>query len=588
MNKFRSKLLFGFITLTIVVMIALGLLLGQILKNFYLNTTNHRIEKEVNLIESVIQNENINQPLTKEKMNNFSRTLEARIIILNKEGNVIFESSSQHHKGTDHELIHEITQRHLKDDKDFYELRQENQTYYYGSPFMSKGKVEGFVILSSPVDSLKEINQQIWLILIGSFAMAIAVIILLGFQLTAHYMKPVESAAHAAMQLAKGNYRARVYEDYQDKTTMLSRSINILARNLQEITKAHEMQQDRLGTLIENMGSSLIFIDSSGHIILINRTFKEIFHVESADILHRLYYKVIPFEEINQLIETIFMTEKKVRKQILLPLSIERKFFDVYGAPVLGANDEWKGVILVFHDITELKRLEQIRKDFVANVSHELMTPITSIKGFSETLLDGALKEEETLEEFLTIILKESDRLKCLIQDLLDLSKIEQHGFTINRQTVDIIDIIQDILAMLKGKIEEKEIDLILQAKKDQQIWMLGDANRLKQIFLNLVDNAINYTPKKGKITITLTEEHHQIVIRIKDTGIGIKQEEIPRIFERFYRIDKARSRSQGGTGLGLAIVKHLVEAHQGTIFVQSEVGKGTAFIVTFLKTTKS
>lgn len=583
MSKFRSRLLIGFITLTIVVLVALGLLLGQLLKNFYLNTINQRIGKDVNFIASVIQNEDIHHPSTIAKMKSFSKTLEARIVILNKEGHIIFESASSHlNLKDDSDLIKQITKNHLHETKDFYELHRDYNTYYYGSPLLQDGKIDGFIMLSLPIDSLKKINQQIWLILIGSFAMAIVVIILLGYQLTSYYMRPIELATNAASELAKGNYRARIHEDYEGKTTMLSKSINTLARNLQEMTKEQEMQKNRLQVLIENMGSSLILIDSSGHIILMNRAFKDTFHIDSAS-LFQLYYKVIPFKEINQLVETIFMTEKKVRKQLLLPFTIERKFFDVYGAPVLGANDEWKGVVLVFHDISELKRLEQVRKDFVANVSHELMTPITSIKGFSETLLDGAMKNEEILEEFLKIILKESNRLKSLIKELLDLSKIEQVGFKLESQNVNLYTIIEEIIAMVKGKLDEKNLHLSLKAS-DEEIYMLGDYNRLKQIFLNLIDNAINYTPQNRDIFVSIEESQKQIIIQVADTGIGIQQEEIPRIFERFYRVDKARSRNMGGTGLGLAIVKHLVEAHHGKISVQSEFGKGTIFTVIFPK----
>jgi two-component system phosphate regulon sensor histidine kinase PhoR len=363
---------------------------------------------------------------------------------------------------------------------------------------------------------------------------------------------------------------------------MLSQSINILARNLQDMTRTQEMQKDRLRTLIENMGSGLILIDSRGYINLVNRAYKEIFHIDPVDYLYRLYYEAFEHKEIIQLVEEIFMTEEKVRKQMLLPIDIERKHFEVYGAPIIGTNHEWKGIILVFHDITELKKLEQMRKDFVANVSHELKTPITSIKGFTETLLDGAMKDEATLEYFLSIILKESDRLQTLIQDLLDLSKIEQQGFKLNIEAVNLMQILEEIIIMLQGKAADKEIQLELLA--DQDIYIQGDVNRLKQVFINLINNAIAYTPKGGLVQAIIENKEDKVLVHIKDTGIGIEEAEIPRIFERFYRVDKARSRNSGGTGLGLAIVKHLVEAHHGYITVRSKVGKGTTFTVHFQK----
>jgi two-component system phosphate regulon sensor histidine kinase PhoR len=220
-----------------------------------------------------------------------------------------------------------------------------------------------------------------------------------------------------------------------------------------------------------------------------------------------------------------------------------------------------------------------MRKDFVANVSHELKTPITSIKGFSETLLDGAINDKQTAEYFLSIILKESDRLQSLIQDLLDLSKIEQQGFQLSIQPCDVRELLEDIVVILDGKSKEKEIELSLSIP-DGLLLIEGDLYRLKQIFINLINNALTYTPKGGAVQVTVEKHEQYLLIVVTDTGIGIKTEEIPRIFERFYRVDRARSRNSGGTGLGLAIVKHLVEAHKGQISVSSKLGDGTSFTV--------
>lgn len=278
------------------------------------------------------------------------------------------------------------------------------------------------------------------------------------------------------------------------------------------------------------------------------------------------------------------MTEHKAKKQMHLPIGIERRYFEVYGVPILGTNEEWKGILLVFHDITEIKKLEQVRKDFVANVSHELKTPVTSIKGFTETLLDGAKEDKETLEHFLRIILEESDRLQSLILDLLELSKIEQQGYTLAIRDVNMSQLLEEMLPILCQKAEEKEIELILEPL-EKEITIDGDYYRLKQIFINLISNAISYSLQGGRVTISMKEGLNSVAVSISDTGIGIAQEEIPRIFERFYRVDKARSRNSGGTGLGLAIVKHLVEAHKGKISVESKLGKGTTFTIELHKT---
>jgi two-component system phosphate regulon sensor histidine kinase PhoR len=434
---------------------------------------------------------------------------------------------------------------------------------------------------------LESLNQHLkieilWVLSI-CLGIAIIIIIFLSLRITSKYTKPIEAATNVAIELAKGNYRARTKVNRLDETGMLGSSINMLAENLQELTKAQEMQQDRLSALIENMGAGLVLIDSRGYINLINKGFIDIFHVKPIDYLNKLYYEVIDYEDICQLVAEVFRTEKKVSKHILVPLFIERRYFVVYGVPILGTNNVWKGVLLVFHDITEIKKLEQMRKDFVANVSHELKTPVTSIKGFTETLMDGAMNNKETLAAFLSIILKESDRLQTLIQELLDLSKIEQQGFRLNIQELDLYVLLKEVITILTGKAQEKNIELDLFCKQNQVI-IQGDLDRLKQVFINLIANAITYTPSEGNVKIILLEQGEKVRVHVKDTGIGINKEEIPRIFERFYRVDRARSRNSGGTGLGLAIVKHLVEAHHGNISVRSDLGEGSEFIIEFYK----
>ncbi|MGD6779841.1 two-component system histidine kinase PnpS [Sutcliffiella horikoshii] len=583
MNRFRSRLLFALITLIIVVLVCLGLLLGQLFKTFYLNTFNQRLIKETELVTMLVEEETSVTPVLQKHLNDVSKTLAARISITDKDGTVVYETKGPTVSGIDshQEIIKEAVQKNKNRDRIFYE--QNNEMYYYGNSISRNGVRDGFLMLSTPIDSLQRINQQIWGLLIASLGAAFVVILLLGVRITSQYTRPIEAATKVATELAKGNYKARTFEEHVDETGMLSQSINILARNLQDMTKAQEMQQDRLRTLIESMGSGLILIDGRGYVNLINRAYKETFDADPGEYLYRLYYEAIEQKEVVTMIEEIFMTEVSVRKQILLPLTIERRHFEVYGAPIIGVNDEWKGIVLVFHDITELKKLEQMRKDFVANVSHELKTPITSIKGFSETLLDGAMNDKDTLEYFLSIILKESDRLQSLIEDLLDLSKIEKQGFRLNPQYLEINELLEEIFVILEGKAREKEIDLVL-SKPKKELYLFADASRIKQVFINLINNAIAYTPAGGEVKVKVEEVDKEVVIVVSDTGIGMEQDEIPRIFERFYRVDKARSRNSGGTGLGLAIVKHIVEAHHGSISVTSELNKGTAFTVKLSK----
>lgn len=584
MTKYRTRLLFALITLIITVLVGLGLLLGQLFKNYYIHSFNERLQIEMNLLTSNIEQNGGLASLDSEEISRMGELLNSRITIVDLEGNIHFEtgelSSTTINRHRD--IISEIVED-TPDDQSDMEVGGGFDLHYYWNPLFHDGKKEGYVFVTTKIEDLQKAYRQIWWILTISLGMALIVIILLGTKITNRYTKPIESATNVAIELAKGNYRARTYEDHIDETGMLSSSINILARNLQELMRLKESQQDRLSTLIENMGSGLILIDSRGYINLINKPYKEIFNVEPSEYVNKLYYEVIEHEAISQMVEEIFMTEQKVRKQVVLPLEIERRHFEVYGVPIIGTNNVWKGILLVFHDITELKKLEQMRKDFVANVSHELKTPITSIKGFSETLLDGAMNDKATLEAFLEIILKESDRLQVLIQDLLDLSKIEQQGFKLKIAKVDLLKEVNEVFEILKGKAEQKNIQLDV-GDDPGNVVIDGDPDRLKQVLINLVSNAITYSPNGGSVTVSLRDQKDMVSIVVKDSGIGIEKNEIPRIFERFYRVDKARSRNSGGTGLGLAIVKHIVEAHKGHIEVESQLGKGTSFTIKLFK----
>jgi two-component system, OmpR family, phosphate regulon sensor histidine kinase PhoR len=580
MSKFHTKLLVALVTLIIIGLLGLEILLGQLFKNNYLETYNERLNKENNLLSMYIENNGGVQSLNHEEVLKVSKMLNVRIAITNTQGVLLFDSGKMTPSTISgiKENINEV----LKDKSNIENKLIEHGEYdihYSWKPILKAGEKEGYLFIITKTDELKEAYSQIWWILSISVVMVLIVLIYLGYRITARYSKPIEAATKAAIELANGNYRARVESNDRNETSMLSTSINVLAQNLQEMSKAQEIQQDRLSALIENMGAGLLLIDSRGFINLINKGYVEIFRVDANAFLDKLYYEVIDQEEISHVIAEVFRTEQKVRKHLLLPWGIERRYFDFYGIPIIGTNNAWKGVLLVFHDITEIKKLEQMRKDFVANVSHELKTPVTSIKGFSETLIDGAMHNQDTLEAFLSIINKESNRMQSLIQDLLDFSKIEQQEFKLNIQDFDLYELIKEVITMLNKKAKSKDIGLELEFNREE-LYIQGDHDRLKQVLINIISNAILYTPPQGSVKVLLFEYERTVKIHVKDTGVGIEQEEIPRIFERFYRVDRARSRDSGGTGLGLAIVKHLVEAHHGNITVKSTLGKGSEFII--------
>ncbi|MEB2278889.1 cell wall metabolism sensor histidine kinase WalK [Lysinibacillus xylanilyticus] len=425
---------------------------------------------------------------------------------------------------------------------------------------------------------ISNVHARLYVVLAILFFIALILMAIVSRYMIRNFTAPIDNVTDTALELAKGNYRARAHENEHERMMPLSHSINILARNLQDITAIREVEEERLKTLIENMGSSLMMIGREGNISIVNRVFLERFGMQIDDVQGKVFRTIGLPKSLEQFIDHVFLTEMPYRQQIKMEVQLELYNKEVYGAPVIGDHGRWLGVVIVMHDITELVRLEQIRKDFVANVSHELRTPITSIKGFSETLLDGAYKDEKMLLSFLEIIYKESNRLQMLIQDLLELSKIEQHGFTVNIMPMGLQDVLIRGAELTGPRLDEKNMSFRVDIERDVQV--MGDANRIIQIVTNLITNAITYSPENTIVTIRLKENETYGILEIEDQGIGIEKHEIARVFERFYRVDRARSRNSGGTGLGLAIVKHLVEAHHGRIQVESEVGIGTKMIV--------
>ena len=577
MKNFKLKLTAEIAAITVLLLLCFGVLIGKLFLYYYDKAVLSHLNEEGQLISLYMNDtETGNQLVNKfEQLNN---QLDSSFVFMKENGDILYKTEKPtswqdwDHSASLTEFMNDIKREKQMDGK-----INTGTSYYYTDTLQTDSGETVYFLLVANEDS--SIYSKVWFILIGCLGFASIMIGLFVFQLVKKFAIPIESAIKAVLELAKGNYRARSYVGRNHQTGDFNHSINTVARNMQEMTIAHEIQKDRLNTLIENMGSALLLIDDKGFISMINHAYMDLFKVEEEEYIAKLYYKVIKYKEINAIIEEIFMAERQLKKQIILTMGIERKNFEVYGAPIIGPKDEWKGILLVFHDITELKKLESVRKQFVANVSHELNTPVTSIKGFSETLLDGAMHDPQALEHFLSIILKESDRLQELIKELLELSKVEQQDFQLNLQEIDIVPVLTDTYAMLEKKALKKHIHFEIQ-DFTKPIMCEADTFRLKQVCLNLVSNAISYTPSYGKVRITAKEEYEKVYISIEDTGIGIEEEEFPRIFERFYRVDKDRSRESGGTGLGLAIAKHIMEAHEGEITIESKKNVGSTFTI--------
>lgn len=389
------------------------------------------------------------------------------------------------------------------------------------------------------------------------------------------YIQPIKEVTYASKLLANGNYKVRVPESNVTETKDLFISMNILARTLQDFMNEQKLQRNRLETTLQNIPSATLLVNSYGEVVIANETFLNFFN-RGNKIKKAHYDTVIEHKDLKRMIKEAIATEKSINETIEHNVNVHKKYFDAAVVPVLSKKRKRiEGIVIVLHDITQLKILEQMRKDFVANVSHELKTPITSIKGFTETLLDGAKEDKDTLEMFLDIILKESNRIQVLVSELLELSKIEQANH-FNMVKVNLPQKVFNSVEVVYPLAEKKNIKFNLELEKN--LFVLAEPSKLKQVMINLLSNAINYSPEDAEVTVKAYLKADECIVEIIDQGIGIAPEETTRIFERFYRVDKARSRDSGGTGLGLAIVKHIIEVFNGEIDVESELGKGSTF----------
>ena len=355
-------------------------------------------------------------------------------------------------------------------------------------------------------------------------------------------------------------------------------------RHAAELEASQRRQQQTSGdaqaqqkTLFDSMLEGLLLLDRGRKIHLANRAFKNLFEVK-AELRGKTVVEALRLHELDELLRRAETEKQVLDYEIKLPGLAER-WLQVNAAAITNAAGEREGTILVFHDLTRLKQLERQREEFVANVSHELRTPLSLIKGYVETLLDGARANPEVAERFLKIIERNANRLDLLIQDLLTISALESGRMKLDLQPVNLRALTDKVLNFLHGKAENKSVTL---ASELPELTAHADANRLDQVLANLVDNAIKYGRVAGTVTVGgKTLDDGRLEIFVRDDGPGIPPEALDRVFERFYRVDKARSRDQGGTGLGLAIVKHIVHAHGGEVRVASELGRGATFFFT-------
>ncbi|EBB5818580.1 PAS domain-containing protein [Listeria monocytogenes] len=589
MKKLWLKIGLSFFILFFVVMVIVGVFSGELMKSTYLNMKESQLEDDAKILLQTTNMENLDldkdAATIQKSLDPLGEDIDARITVIDSEGDVVADTKKDPEKLDNHMNRPEVTDILKKGESVGISIRESDSLgysmLYVAVPVKHQGKTDGVLRISISLESVDAAVAKLWGNLALIFGIALVIIAAISVFIARKITRPVREIIEVSTDLANHKYDSRIHGKISGELQDLSISVNTLAESLE--TQMFEIKQNeqRLNAIVQNLVSGVMLINVDKQVIMTNRTMYQI--LGETEITGKPFYEVIKSFALSQLIEGTFETKTIQQKEIILYFPREM-ILDASVSPILGENGEITGIILLLHDITQIRHLENVRSEFVTNVSHELKTPVTALKGFAETLLDGAMYDEVLLKKFLTIIKEESDRLHRLIMDILALSRIEQNPVAENVELVDVDEVIEQSARTIFEMATEKNIRVIIPEKTSASVMIETDRDKLQQIIINLLSNAINYTPVDGKVEVKLIEQEAEVIIEVTDNGIGIPAKDIDRVFERFYRVDKARSRHSGGTGLGLSIVKHLVENCGGRIEVESQEEVGSTFRVTLPK----
>lgn len=450
----------------------------------------------------------------------------------------------------------------------------ENTNLYHMSyPVKIDGKIKGYIYFINNIEYIYDTVNKSMEIMSQATIIALTITIFLGFVLSSTITGPIKELTYKAKRMSQGDFDQKVNVKSNDEIGQLGTMFNFLIDELKASMSSLQQEKSKMETTFKYMADGVLTVDINGNIIHANPVAKSLLSLNDDE---EKYDEVV--DRINGNMLLINLKSKNYHGTEILEK--DRETYNVDYAPFMNNRNEIGGVIIVFKNITEQYKIDKLQKEFVANVSHELKTPITTIKSYTETLLDGAIEERQTAEDFLNVINSETDRMSRLVSDLLKLSRMDYEQTKWKKEKINLNKIINQIARRLEIQAQTKNVAIhISQIPEDINVFF--DRDGFEQIFLNIAGNAVKYTPENANVWIDAYRDNGNIKLIVKDDGIGIPKEDQARVFERFYRVDKGRSRELGGTGLGLSIAKQIAEAHDCTLTISSELNKGTEIIIT-------
>lgn len=583
--KLKWKLTLVFCSLIVIVLSSVFSYINTHLKDYLEQRIQNSLKNELYLSRDIVEGElSRGVPFSglDKLANKIGRSLDLRVTIIRPDGKITGDSGMTEEgflNAENHLNRPEIRSAATYGFGQSKRFSTTIKTYmlYMAIPLRDNG-TKGFLRLSIPLSDLESVMAKMRNIIIAAFVLALVLTFGFGYLISYMVSKPILEMSAIAKNFAKGDFSKKIHLREGDEIGDLARALNYMSDELKNKMGKIVYEEAKLDVVISSMFEGVLLTDAKGDILMMNPSLRKLFLIDTAP-EGKKPIEIMRNNRIQDIVDVIIKNRKSLMTEEVFANISEEKIMRINGGPIIKSGS-MEGVILVFHDITELKKLEKVRQDFVANVSHELRTPLSNIKGYAETLLGGAIREEANSKEFLDIIYHESGRLSNIIDDLLDIARMESGK-------VKMV-----FLPIAAGLAVKKAVDVLKKSASNKSITIeyaipenlpkaLADEGRFMQVLLNLLDNAVKYTPERGNIRVTASKKDNHLQIDVIDTGSGIPEKDIPRIFERFYRVDKARSRELGGTGLGLSIVKHIVQAHGGEVWVVSTLGKGSMFSFT-------
>lgn len=568
-NSLFSKIFGGYLIIICILLFLIPLISFRLIRTYYVNTLTENL-KNIAIttspqIVSFLEKQHLQEMDV--FLKNLTGKVNARITVIDREGIVLADTEKDPAAMENHKIRPEVIDALSSGvgQSMRFSVTLEEEMLYVALPIEQNSNILGVLRVSIPLKQINSLLHVLQLRIIIGIAFITLLSIGIAFLLSRGLSKPVNTLVRAAKNLAKGDFKTRVYLSARGELKELEASFNEMASRMETLFGSLSRRNEELDTIVSSIQEILLVLDKTGRIKLANKSFQKA--LDNEDVQDKFYWEVMRCPDFSELIKKV--TEE--RKNHIQEIEFRDKYY-LCSVTFLTSREE---MVAVLYNITELKKLERMKKDFVANISHELRTPLTAIKGFVETL-----EEEEEIKNvhYLEIIKRHTDRLMRIVHDLLMLSELEQSESSLVTENVNLVSLVENILKVFEHEAKEKGIRLKLITGEGLKT-VQADPFKLEQMFINLLDNAIKYT-EKGAVSIMLNQKDSKSIIEIQDTGIGIPGSNLPRIFERFYVVDKSRSKKLGGTGLGLSIVKHIVLLHGGSIDVESSLGTGTKFTI--------